>query len=285
MITAQTRLYGLIGHPVRHSLSPAMYNELFRRFGLDACYAAFDVDPQRANDVGQAIRTLDLVGVNLTVPFKEKILPQLDHITLAAEEAGAVNVVIGVDGWLTGYNTDGEGLVCALSEHGVQDLQDREVVVFGAGGTARAVSAALLDRGIQRLALLNRTVERAEDAARALSRVTRDVEISTGTLASADFYQQAQGARLVINCTSGPAAATIEGFDPNVLGADALWVDANYWMPRPPLMGVCQEIGVDFMTGHGMLLHQGALAFELFTGHPVSASVIREFLPIKPGRL
>ena len=153
MITAQTRLYGLIGHPVRHSLSPAMYNELFRRFGLDACYVAFDVDPQRANEVGQAIRTLDLVGVNLTVPFKEKILPQLDHITLAAREAGAVNVVIGVDGWLTGYNTDGEGLVCALGEHGVQDLQDRQVVVLGAGGTARAVSAALLDRGIQRLVL------------------------------------------------------------------------------------------------------------------------------------
>lgn len=285
MITAQTRLYGLIGHPVRHSLSPAMYNELFRRFGLDACYLAFDVDPQRANEVGQAIRTLDLVGVNLTVPFKEKILPQLDHITLAAQEAGAVNVVIGVDGWLTGYNTDGEGLVCALLEHGVKDLHEREVVVLGAGGTARAVSAALLDRGIQRLALLNRTVERAEDAARALGRVARNVAVETGPLSAAEFREQARGARLVINCTSGPAAETIANFDPGILGTEALWVDANYWMKEPPLMGRCQELGVDFMTGHGMLLHQGALAFELFTGHPVSASVIREFLPIKPGRL
>ena len=121
MISAQTRLYGLIGHPVRHSLSPAMYNELFRRFGLDARYLAFDVDPRRSDRVSDAIRTLDLVGVNLTVPFKERVLPQLDHMTQAAREAGAVNVVICVDGWLTGYNTDGEGLLRSLLESGVRD--------------------------------------------------------------------------------------------------------------------------------------------------------------------
>ena len=129
---------------------------------------AFDVDPQRANEVGQAIRTLDLVGVNLTVPFKEKILPQLDHITLAAREAGAVNVVIGVDGWLTGYNTDGEGLVCALGEHGVQDLQDRH-----SGGVGRwrdgscGVSRSSGSGNSNVWFLPNRTVERAEDAAEA----------------------------------------------------------------------------------------------------------------------
>ncbi|RME28554.1 MAG: shikimate dehydrogenase, partial [Deltaproteobacteria bacterium] len=109
MISARTRVFGLVGHPVRHSLSPAMYNELFQRYGLDAVYVAFDVDPTRAEAVADAVRTLGLVGVNLTVPFKERVLPALDHMTVAAEEAGAVNVVIHVGGTLTGYNTDGEG--------------------------------------------------------------------------------------------------------------------------------------------------------------------------------
>ena len=143
MISGRTRIYGLVGHPVRHSLSPAMHNALFGKLSLDAVYLAFDVDPRRAEGVTDAIRTLDLVGVNLTVPFKERVLPPLDHVTIAAEEAGAVNVVINVDGWLTGYNTDGEGLLGALAEEHGFNAKAQRCVVLGAGGAGRAVASAL----------------------------------------------------------------------------------------------------------------------------------------------
>ncbi|MBK7759998.1 MAG: hypothetical protein IPI35_27060 [Deltaproteobacteria bacterium] len=113
-----------------------MHNALFGKLSLDAVYLAFDVDPRRAEGVTDAIRTLDLVGVNLTVPFKERVLPHLDHVTIAAEEAGAVNVVINVDGWLTGYNTDGEGLLGALAEEHGFNAKAQRCVVLGAGARA-----------------------------------------------------------------------------------------------------------------------------------------------------
>ena len=117
-VSGATRVYGLIGHPVRHSLSPGMYNTLFARFDIDAVYVAMDVHPADAHKVADAVRALNVVGVNLTVPFKEAVIPHLDRLTVAAEEAGAVNVVTAVDGTLTGYNTDGEGFIRSLAEEG-----------------------------------------------------------------------------------------------------------------------------------------------------------------------
>jgi shikimate 5-dehydrogenase len=90
-----------------------------------------------------------------------------------------------------------------------------------------------------------------------------------------------QGADLVINCTAGPAAPAVAAMDPGILGSGATWVDANYWMEDPPLQALCAHLGVEFHTGHSMLMHQGALSFELFTGHPVDAAQIREFMPTR----
>lgn len=277
MISARTRVFGLIGHPVRHSLSPAMYNELFRRYGLDAVYVAFDVSPERAEDVAAAVRTLDLVGVNLTVPFKELVLPELDHMTVAAEEAGAVNVVVHVGGTLTGYNTDGEGLVRYL------ESQDRPVggaraVILGAGGTGRAVASALLDRGATRVVLLNRTLSRAIRAVGALQRRFGHVDLEARPLTEVAFADAAAQADLVVNCTAGGGADVIAGLDPTALRPGSTWVDVNYWMHGPPLQAACVEHGLHFHTGLGMLVHQGALAFELFTGHPVEAPVLEAII-------
>ncbi len=286
MISARTRVFGLVGHPVRHSLSPAMYNELFQRYGLDAVYVAFDVDPARAEAVADAVRTLGLVGVNLTVPFKERVLPALDHMTVAAEEAGAVNVVIHVGGTLTGYNTDGEGLVRFLEARGLS-LRDRRAVVLGGGGTGRAVSSALLDRGARGVTILNRTLSRAIAAVRALEGRFGHAELDAGPLTAAAFTDVARDVDVVVNCTAGGAAPTIATLDPAVVARDGVWVDVNYWMAEPPLRGRCADLGLRFETGLGMLVHQGALAFELFTGHPVEAPVLEDIIsgdaPGRPG--
>ena len=160
-ISGHTRVFGLVGHPVRHSLSPRMHTALFEKFGMDAVYVAFVVDPNQASRVADAIRVMDLVGVNLTVPFKELILPDLDTITVAAEEAGAVNVVIQVDGVLVGYNTDGEGLISSLNEEHDFDPTGTHCVILGAGGAARAIAASLAVSGAESVVLLNRTEERS----------------------------------------------------------------------------------------------------------------------------
>jgi len=277
VISARTRVFGLVGHPVRHSLSPAMYNELFRRTGIDAVYVAFDVHPDRADEVASAVRALDLVGVNLTVPFKERVLPHLDRVTVAASEAGAVNTVIQVEGTVTGYNTDGEGLVRSLEAEG-GSLRGRSAVILGAGGTARAVASALLDRGVAAVSFFNRTLSRAEAAIAALQSQVAGAPLRAWSLSPQAFAEGAAGADLVVNCTSGPAASLVATLDADVLASGADWVDANYWMPEPPQRARCEALGHHFHEGHAMLMHQGALAFELFTGNPVEVSEIRDIL-------
>ncbi len=277
MIGARTRLYGLIGHPVRHSLSPAMYNELFQRYGQDAVYLAFDVDPGRAGRVAEAVRTLDLAGVNLTVPFKEAVLPELDRMTVAAEEAGAVNVLTQKGGVLMGFNTDGEGLVRHLEEHGVP-IEGRRALILGAGGTGRAVASALLDRDAAGVVLLNRTVQRAEAAVGALSRRFGHVLLDAAPLSPAAFASYAPQADLVVHCTAGGGAELVASLDPSLLPGSATWIDVNYWMPDPPQQAACDALGIRFHTGLGMLVHQAALAFELFTGNPVEAEDLARIL-------
>lgn len=277
MISGDTKVFGLIGHPVRRSLSPAMYNELFRRFGIDAVYLAFDVAPRDAEKVAQAIRTLDLVGVNLTVPFKERVLPDLDHLTLAAEEAGAVNVVVHSDGALHGYNTDGEGLMRRFDEIGVS-LVGTRAVVLGTGGAGRAVASALLDRRAAEVVLLNRTVSRAEATIQALEARFQGARLEAAELKASAFHALAAGADLVVNCTAGEAAPLIASFDASVLARGGTWVDINYWMDAPPQQARCAELGLRFEDGTGMLVHQGALAFELFTGNPVEGATLQQIL-------
>ena len=277
-ISGHTRVFGLVGHPVRHSLSPAMYNALFDRFDIDAVYLAFDVHPDQANKVADLVRVMDLAGVNLTVPFKETIVPHLDSATAAAREAGAVNVVTQMDGTLMGYNTDGEGFVRSLAEEDGPDPSGLHAIILGAGGAARAVASGLLDRGAERVTFLNRTQSRAVDAANALAHTYQQATIDAAKLTAEDFMAHATSSRLVVNCTSGPAAEVVAGFDPGALDAKASWVDINYWMEDPPCRRSVASAGHQFHNGLGMLAHQGALAFELFTGYPATGSELRAFL-------
>jgi shikimate dehydrogenase len=277
-ITGHTQVFGLVGHPVRHSFSPAIYNTLFARFEIDAVYLAFDIHPDQADRVAEMIRVMGLVGVNLTVPFKERILGGLDGLTAAAQEAGAVNVVTHLDGALMGYNTDGEGFVRSLSEEGGPDPAGLHAVILGAGGAARAVASGLLDRGAAGITFLNRTIPRAEEAASALQSGFPSAVFDVEPLTAEGFSSAISETQLVVNCTSGPAAEAVAGLNPSLLRGGSSWVDINYWMADPPGREACLKAGVRFHDGLGMLAHQGALAFELFTGYPVTGSEIRAVL-------
>lgn len=268
MISGKTQVFALIGHPVRHSLSPAMYNALFQELGIDAVYVAFDVFPSRAAGLADALRTLDLRGVNLTVPFKASILSALDHRTRAVEEAQATNVVVQHEGRLVGYNTDGEGFARAYeSEFG--PAKGLSAVILGAGGAGRAVAAGLADRGASVITLLNRSPAAAHVAR--LSGYFPATELRAGPL-SAEAFAAVRDVDLVVNCTSGEVA--LDGFGLDHLRSSAIVCDVNYWMADPALLVRGRARGLRTQDGLRMLVEQGALSFELFTGVPVEASRI-----------
>ncbi len=275
MISGHTLVYGLVGHPVRHSLSPQMHTTLFTELGLDAVYVAFDVDPKDAAKVADAVRTLDVRGVNLTIPFKEGVLDHLDRVTVAGDEAGAVNCIVNLEGFLTGYNTDGEGLIMALEEEHGFSPRGKRIVVLGAGGAGRAIAASMGAARAREVTLLNRTVSRAEEAAARIQRRQLHTAYRGGPLDPDGFDAVVDRADLVVNCLGGGAEATVRAFPFERLKETAIWNDINYWMPNPPGVAECAALGIRVSDGLGMLLHQGALSFELFTGHPVEVSRLR----------
>lgn len=278
MIGPTTRVFGLVGRPVAHSLSPAIHNALFAEHGIDAVYLAFDVAPEDGPLLADAIRTLGLAGVNLTVPHKAAILPFLVEQDRAVQASGAANVVINRDGRLVGFNTDGEGFCRAFEERFGPRLADRPAIVLGAGGAGRAVAAGIASRGCPEILLLNRTPARAERAIASLGRWFPGVRWSAGPLDAEAFAAGAATAGLVVHAGSGPAAPLVDALPVERLPIDSRWCDLNYWMADPPALEACERRGIAFQRGLDMLVHQGALAFERFTGQPADPDHIRRNL-------
>ena len=255
--TGQTATHALIGHPVGRSRSPALHSALFAATGMDAVYVCLDVAPADASAVPDAVRTLRLAGANLTVPFKESVLPHLDGLSPAARAAGAVNTLYWDGTRLMGDNTDGEGLLDAAHEAGA--ALDAPAVLLGAGGAARAVASALRRAGCPVVTILNRTERRAAQAA-------AELDCRWGPLTPAGFATAADQAGLVVNCTAGSAASLVETLPLPPLCDSAVWIDTNYWMDVPPRRAACARHGLRFQTGHAMLLHQGLRSWKRWTG-------------------
>ncbi len=278
MITGATRVFGLVGRPVAHSLSPRIYNALFAEAGIDAVYVAFDVDPTAGPLLAEALRTLNLAGVNLTVPHKASILPFLTDQDRLVTACAAANVVVHHDGALRGHNTDAEGFARAFEERFGPRLAAGPAVVLGAGGAGRAVAAGIASRGCPEVLLLNRTLSRAEEAAARLGAFFPGVRFTPGVLDPEVFSEVAGEARLVVNSTSGPAAPRVEALSVEALPEEAIWCDLNYWMEEPPAREACERRGIPFQGGLDMLVHQAALAYEHFTSQAADPAHIRALL-------
>jgi shikimate dehydrogenase len=274
--SASTRVFALIGSPVRQSLSPSMHNTLFERLKIDAIYVALEVDPAKAEAVADAVRVLQLGGVNLTVPFKERVLPFLDELTQDAAAAGAVNVVVNQGGKLVGHNTDGAGFLRALQEELEADVVGQRVGILGAGGTGRAVAAACAGAGATQITLYNRTLSRAEQAVGIFQKIFPKASFEARELLPYAFMQHDR----VVNCTAPAASALIAKLPVACLKPGAIWTDANYYIVDPPNFAACARGGIRLQRGIGMLMHQGALSFELFTGVPVGIAQVRGVLDV-----
>jgi shikimate dehydrogenase len=276
-IDGHTRVFALLGRPVAHSLSPAMHNHLFRAAGLNCIYVALEVRSD-ALDLAATLRGLGLSGVNLTVPFKSRVVEQLDAIDDVGRAVGAVNVVLCEGGRLLGSNSDAEGFCRSYEERFGAGLAGAKAVLLGAGGAARGVAAGLCVRGVREVAFLNRSVGRAEQAAARLGAAFPTVTMSAAPLVPEAFAVQSAGAGLVVNCTSGAGAPAVARLDASRMPEDAPWCDLNYWMADPPHLRQRRAAGLPVLDGLGMLVHQGAIAFETFTGQSADPVEVRRVL-------
>ena len=262
---SDTRLAAVIGFPVRHSLSPAMHNAGFRELGLDWIYVACEVAPGAVEAAFGGVRALGFGGLSVTIPHKAAALDAVDEVTDAARAVGAVNTVVPTAGGrLRGDNTDGAGFLASLADEGF-DPTGRICAVLGAGGAARAVVHALAGAGAAEVVVVNRTPARAESTAALAG--------ANGRVGSAADVLRAD---LIVNATPlGLAGSQELPIDPALLREGQLVVDL---VPNPavtPLMRAAGERGAGVAGGLGMLVHQGALAFELWTGRPAPLEVMR----------
>jgi shikimate dehydrogenase len=256
---------GVIGSPIRHSLSPALFTAAFQAAGLDWRYDAFEVPAGEAPGF-LAGEGAGLDGVSVTMPHKAAVIPVLDALDPVAERLGAVNCIArGADGRRTGHNTDGAGFLDALRADAELEVAGLRTLVLGAGGAARAVALALAEAGAREVLVVNRSGDRAAQAVELLGPVGR-----IGTPA------EAGDAELVVNATSvGMGDDDGVPIDPALLGPGQTVVDIVYHPLETPLLRAAAARGAATVGGLGMLVHQAAHAFRLWLGRPAPVDAMR----------
>lgn len=276
-VNGATQVIGIFGDPVAHTRSPAMHNAAFRALNLPYIYIPFSVPSAALGKATASIRALNLVGVNVTVPHKEKIVRYLDELSPAARLYRAVNTVINRHGTLYGENTDGQGFLRSLSERN-RSVRDREVVLIGAGGAARAVLVALIQADSAQVTIVNRTPANAKKLIRAYQSLGTTRLASAPLEALQDPTLMERTALVVNSIPLGLHNDTFPALDYGATPRRCLFYDLIY-SPQPPVfLQRAHHAQRSTLDGRRMLLHQGALAFELWTGHPAPLRVMSNAL-------
>lgn len=272
-IDSNTILFGVIGHPIRHSKSPIMMNRAFQETGINGIYIASLVTSDRLSDFTAGVRAMGIRGVNVTIPHKLDIMDLLDEIDPGAQAIGAVNTIVNDDGKLIGYNTDGIGYVRSLKEEAEPDLAGKRIVVIGAGGASRGIIYALAKEKPSHITISNRSVGRAVELAKAFEDQVDIEAVSNDKLQAA-----CQEADIIINTTSvGMFPKTDE------TPVDAAWLkpgsvvsDLIYNPIKTKFLEQAEQRGCRIHSGLGMFIYQGAYAFEYWTGQPAPVAAMRE---------
>jgi shikimate dehydrogenase len=278
-ISGRTQVVGIIGDPVAHSLSPAMHNAAFRALNLGFVYVPFHVRPAQLRAAVAGVRALGIAGINVTVPHKERVMRFLDSVSETGQRAGAVNTIVHRDGRLHGENTDVTGFLRALDEVKFR-VRGAHVLMIGAGGSARAVLAALEEGHAATVTIANRTVRRAQQLVRYCA--AAEMQVAATGLTSLEDAALLSSVDLVVNASS--VGLRGERFFPLGYAAtprNCLFFDLLYGRPTDFLKaaGRARRRTVD---GTGMLLHQGAAAFTLWTGRRAPLAVMRRALRSGP---
>lgn len=280
-ITGKTKLTGLLGSPVTHSISPQMHNEAFRLLGLDYVYLAFDVKPEQLKDAVLGLKAAGICGFNLTMPLKVHILPLLDNLTPAARLAGAVNTVIVRNNSLIGHNTDGAGYMRSVTDAGFS-ITGKKMTLLGAGGAATSICVQAALDGVSSIAMFKRRNASWDTTEQFCQQIAMETgcQIQLCDLADTDLLAQSlSDSAILTNATNvGMAPDTMASPipDASMLPRELIVSDIIYNPRETLLLRQAKEAGCPHFNGLYMLLYQGAAAFNCWTGKEMPVKLIKE---------
>lgn len=278
-IDANTRLYLLLGDPVSHSLSPALYNAAFEESDLNACYLACRVGTRSLGEAVAGMRVLNIAGGNVTAPFKEEAVHFVDRLSSGAEIIKSVNTLVNRDGCFWGYTTDGPGFCRSLREKLGTPLSGCRVLLVGAGGAARAVAYSLAVEGVRNLVIANRTGQRARELVETLVKYTPLKRIRAVSLTPESLREEMAKCQVVINCLPLDSRELLSAMtDPSLLLQGCYFADLRYSPGETELMKVFIQRGGQAFNGKGMLLWQAVYAYELFAGIQAPVEKMRDII-------
>jgi shikimate dehydrogenase len=278
-IKGSTKVLGIFGYPVEHSLSPVMQNAAIRKLGLDMIYVPWEVKPGVLEKALDGVRAMGIRGINLTIPHKEEALKYLDEISDEVRITGAANTVVNDNGILTGHNTDGRGLLLSLKENHSFSPSDKSAVIIGAGGAARGIAASLALSGAGKILIANRTVEKASTLAKELSEKISTTSFLASDLDSDKFKAFLAETDILINASSaGMNGENNLDLPLTLLPPAAIVADIVYKPLETTLLSKARKLGLKTEDGLGMLACQGAMGFELWTGKSPPTGIMSKTL-------
>ncbi len=267
-VTGKTKLLGLIGNPVEHSISPQLHNSLSSLLGHDLVYVPLKVEKQNIGAVVNALKRLEFVGFNVTVPYKREIMKYIDENTKEAILMGAVNTVKNIDGRLFGYNTDAEGFARSFKEESGVGFAGKKVVIIGAGGVARSIAVKLAKKGVEKISLVNRTPLKAVELADVVNENIREV-VQVYNFNDKTFMMAFEESDIIINTTSVGMFPDVNNTPVKVKNRfhkNQIVYDVIYNPVKTKFLKDAEKAGAKVINGLGMLFYQGISAYEIWTG-------------------
>lgn len=279
-VTGNSRLAGLIGNPVGHSISPQLHNTISKYVGIDMVYVPFKVEKTELENAVKGLKAIDIVGFNVTIPYKKEIMKYIDINSKEALLMGAVNTVKNIGGRLYGYNTDAEGFVRSFKEEAGTGFENKKVVLIGAGGTARAIAVKTAMEGAGRIYIVNRTIERALDIAdivnnnieRICEAFDPDEAEAAGIFSKGDIIINTTPLGMYPDVDKSPVRDSVKFSDRQIV------YDVIYNPEKTKFLADAEKCGCKTINGFGMLIYQGIYAYEIWTGVKIPEKLVKEIL-------
>lgn len=273
MVDLNTGVLGLVGYPLSHSISPLLHNHTIKEENLNYIYLPFPVEPEKFADALIGFRAINVRGLNLTIPYKEKVLPYLDRLDSLAARIGAVNTIVNDNGIFAGYNTDITGLARMIRDDGNFSIKDKKVLLIGAGGAARAAGISVLSEGAAKLYILNRTIDKGSKLVEEWKKFYPTVELKALPLDPLYYEPFIKEVDLLIDTTPvgmAPYSEVAPVISSEYLNKNMLVVDLVYNPRETSLLKAAKKAGAKCLNGMGMLIYQGIESFKLWTGYEIN---------------
>lgn len=285
-IDGKTRMACFIAQPARHSGSPAIYNAAFSKLGLNYCYLSFEIAPENLEASIESIKTLDMLGANISMPHKSAVVPYMDTLSPSADMVGAVNMILNRNGVLEGYNTDGEGFVSNLRDHGVL-VEGKTLTLAGVGGAASAIAAQVALDGAKTLQIFNKKDafwSKGEELVKKIAEKT-GCQVSLHDIDDRGAFKEAVlKSDILVNGTSlgmGKLKDLSIVDDTSMLRSDLVVADVVYHPAETVLMKAARAEGCVTIGGIGMLIGQAAANFKIYTGMEMPVDYVKEVIGVK----